>query len=160
MAAPSDFPHLPLILSRRGRAKLPRGGKQDRETVLNSTTHRSQHATQLGGQVDANLKTWQQRQAERAAAGLPVQPGIPLLLEIDPGLDLDKLRTALGFEIVSTYGDTLVPIADRWTRRWAAGEERAVKGALKAVAKVSGAERAPWFEMYAVKAADPHGRGE
>jgi len=70
---------------------------------------------------------------------------------------LTRLLETLGFEIVSTYGDTLVPIADRWTRRWAAVEERAVKGVLKAVAKVGGAQRAPWFEMYAVKAADANG---
>ena len=70
---------------------------------------------------------------------------------------LTRLLETMGFEIVSTYGDTLVPIADRWTRQWAAAEERAVKAALKAIAKVGGAERAPWFEMYAVKAADARG---
>ena len=64
---------------------------------------------------------------------------------------LTRLLETFGFEIVSTYGDTLVPIADRWTRRWGAVEERAVKGVLKAVARIGGAERAPWFEIYGVK---------
>ena len=64
---------------------------------------------------------------------------------------LGRLLDAVGFEVVSTYGDTLVPIADRWTRRWGALEERMVKGVLKAVATIGGAEKAPWFEMYAVR---------
>ena len=64
---------------------------------------------------------------------------------------LGRLLGAVGFEVVSTYGDTLVPIADRWTRRWGALEERLVKGVLRAVTTVAGAERAPWFEMYAVR---------
>jgi hypothetical protein len=62
---------------------------------------------------------------------------------------LRRLLESLGFEIVSTYGDTLVPIADRWTRRWGAAEERMVKGVLRAVGRIGGAERAPWFELYA-----------
>ncbi len=64
---------------------------------------------------------------------------------------LHKLLEATGFQVVSTYGDTLVPIADRWTRRWGAVEERVVKSALKSVTKVAGADKAPWFEMYAVR---------
>jgi SAM-dependent methyltransferase len=62
---------------------------------------------------------------------------------------LTRLLETIGFSIVSTFGDTLVPIADRWTRRWAAAEERAVKAMLKMVAKAGGARRAPWFEVYA-----------
>ncbi len=67
---------------------------------------------------------------------------------------LSRLLETLGFEIVSTYGDTLVPIADRWTRRWGAAEERAVKGVLKTVGRIGGAARAPWFEMYARRKID------
>jgi SAM-dependent methyltransferase len=68
---------------------------------------------------------------------------------------LRRLLEGVGFEIVSLYGDTLVPIADRWTRRWAAAEERAVKSALWAVTRARGrrgAARAPWIEVYARKA--------
>jgi SAM-dependent methyltransferase len=62
---------------------------------------------------------------------------------------LTRLLERTGFEIISTYGDTLVPIADRWTRRWGAAEERAVKAGLKVLARVGGAGAAPWFELYA-----------
>ena len=67
---------------------------------------------------------------------------------------LTRLLEATGFEIITVHGDTLVPIADRWTRPWAALEERAVKSTLRAVTRVAGgwgAEHAPWFEVYARK---------
>jgi len=65
---------------------------------------------------------------------------------------LTRLLDDIGFEVVSAYGDTLVPIADRWTRPWAAAEERAVKAGLWARAQARGPEKAPWIEVYARKA--------
>ncbi len=62
---------------------------------------------------------------------------------------MTRLVEATGFEIAHIHGDTLVPIADRWTRRWAAVEERLAKAALRVLARVAGAEGAPWFEVYA-----------
>ncbi|MDB4951578.1 MAG: hypothetical protein JWM27_4227 [Gemmatimonadetes bacterium] len=59
---------------------------------------------------------------------------------------LAGLLAAFGFEHLRTVGDTLVTVADQWTRPWAAVEEQAVKTALKAVASVA---PAPWFELYA-----------
>ena len=59
---------------------------------------------------------------------------------------LALLLQRAGFEAVRTFGDTLVTVADEWTRPWAAVEEQAVKAALKAVASVA---PAPWFELYA-----------
>jgi SAM-dependent methyltransferase len=53
-----------------------------------------------------------------------------------------------GFDVVSSHGDTLVPIADEWTRGWAAAEERMIKIAMKALAALD-TDGAPWFEMYA-----------
>lgn len=74
------------------------------------------------------------------------------------GYTLSSLRTLArseGFDIVRTVGDTLVPIADRWTRGWARWEERVVKRML-GIAAVGG--RAPWLEVYA-RAGDSHGGG-
>ena len=73
---------------------------------------------------------------------------------------LTRLLEATGFEIITVHGDTLVPIADRWTRPWAALEERAVKSTLRAVTRVAGgwgAEHAPWFEVYARKVGAENG---
>jgi SAM-dependent methyltransferase len=64
---------------------------------------------------------------------------------------LGRLLLECGFEITKVHGDTLVPIADRWTRRWAAIEEWLVKGALRALAR-GGRLEAPWIEVYARRA--------
>lgn len=61
---------------------------------------------------------------------------------------LARLLTTTGYSVVRVRGDALVRLADRWTRGWAALEERAVKTML-----IAGAARvpswAPWFEMFA-----------
>ncbi len=72
---------------------------------------------------------------------------------------LTRLLNATGFEVIHSRGDTLVPIADRWTRRWAAAEERGVKALLRIVSAVRGPERAPWIELYARKIRPEAGPG-
>ena len=69
---------------------------------------------------------------------------------------LERFTTALveqlGFRVVHVTGDVLVPIADKWTKPWAAVEERGLKRAVRAVvARVARGERslAPWLEVYA-----------
>ena len=73
--------------------------------------------------------------------------GFPYRHGFTPG-SLARLLEATGFAVTRTWGDALVPIADRWTRPWAALEERAVKRALRLVARVA-PDAAPWFEVYA-----------
>ncbi len=51
-----------------------------------------------------------------------------------------------GFEIVTVYGDTLVPIADEWTTTFGAIEERLVKQGERVVQH---GWSAPWVEVYA-----------
>ena len=41
-----------------------------------------------------------------------------------------------------------MPIADEWTRGWAAAEERMIKRAMKTLAALD-SDGAPWFEVYA-----------
>jgi len=64
---------------------------------------------------------------------------------------LAHLLARSGFTLRHVHGDVLVPIADEWTRGWAAVEERLVKLALGVAARAS-ASWAPWLEVYAVKA--------
>jgi 2-polyprenyl-3-methyl-5-hydroxy-6-metoxy-1,4-benzoquinol methylase len=56
-----------------------------------------------------------------------------------------------GMRVEQVVGDVLVPIADRWTKRWAALEERLVKRLIGAGARISRGDKplAPWFEVYA-----------
>ncbi|HEY4304222.1 MAG TPA: class I SAM-dependent methyltransferase [Gemmatimonadaceae bacterium] len=62
---------------------------------------------------------------------------------------LARLLTELGFTIRRIRPDVLVPIADEWTLRWAAREERVMKRAMLAAA-IADRTLAPWFEIYAV----------
>ena len=64
---------------------------------------------------------------------------------------LTRLLTDVGFGDVRFHGDALVPIADRWTRRWARVEERVVKTVLRGTARSSrlGRRFSPWLEAYA-----------
>jgi hypothetical protein len=64
---------------------------------------------------------------------------------------LGRLVERNGMRVEHVQGDVLVPIADRWTKRWAALEERLVKRVMAAGAKLSRGDKplAPWFELYA-----------
>lgn len=70
---------------------------------------------------------------------------------------ITRLLDQRGFQVERIVGDVLVPIADRWTRRWAMAEERVVKALLKPLTRADGRMRlAPWMEVYArVKPANP-----
>ena len=59
---------------------------------------------------------------------------------------LSRLLRESGFEIVHVYGDTLVPVADEWTTRYGAVEERVVKRLLRVVRR---GWSAPWVEVFA-----------
>jgi hypothetical protein len=64
---------------------------------------------------------------------------------------LSRLVERNGMRVEQVVGDVLVPIADRWTRRWATLEERLVKRVIGAGARISRGDKplAPWFELYA-----------
>ena len=64
---------------------------------------------------------------------------------------LARLLQRSGFVVERVVGDVLVPIADQWTRPWAALEERISKRAMGIAARLSRGDRAlaPWIEIYA-----------
>jgi 2-polyprenyl-3-methyl-5-hydroxy-6-metoxy-1,4-benzoquinol methylase len=64
---------------------------------------------------------------------------------------LGRLLRDVGLEVVRVHGDTLVPIADRFTKPWAGAEERLVKGALRLARglHLTPASASPWIEVYA-----------
>jgi SAM-dependent methyltransferase len=72
--------------------------------------------------------------------------GFPYRFGFTPA-SLGLLASRSGLVVHQVHGDTLVPIADRWTRPWAAIEERAVKRVLSLASKLGAG--APWFELYA-----------
>ena len=107
----NDFGHLPLPLKYQGIPKYNGGGKPSAQTTRNKN-NRQVHGTTLKNQ-SANLsRFWKQRQEERVQQNLPPIPGgIPVLLQVDPKADIDFLRSAFGFEIVSELDEGYIIIA-------------------------------------------------
>lgn len=113
MPVAHGFEHLPLIRTFKGPAKLNGGGKTAPQTIANKKA-RQAHSAALEVAADAFIANWQTRKAQRQAAGqaLPDIPaGIPLLLQVDPGFDLDALREKFNFEIVSEQEEGYVIVA-------------------------------------------------
>jgi SAM-dependent methyltransferase len=71
--------------------------------------------------------------------------GFPYRYGFTPA-SLSRMLQRLGFTVIATHAEVLVPTADRWTRRWAAWEERALQAVLRRFRRASAA---PWFEVYA-----------
>lgn len=108
MPGSNNFEHLPLVLRYDGLAKLHGGGKSDLQTEANKLD-RSGHSLRIGQQSQEQVQSWSQQQEAREADGMPPVPsGIPLLLRVDPNLDVDKLRHHFEFEILGADTDGYV----------------------------------------------------
>lgn len=106
-----SFPHLRFVSQTKGTAKLVSGGETNEQTRTNKTD-RAGHSASMSRAADTALSDWKKQQEERGQQGLPaLAAGVPLLLKIDPGLDLDQLRSQLGFEIVSEEEGGFVIVA-------------------------------------------------
>lgn len=111
MSGAHNFEHLPLLLRYRGRARLRGGGETNPQTLANKNA-RQAHSAALQGAAQALSGNWKQRQAQRQGQALPVIPnGIPILLKVDTGLDLDVLRERFDFEIVAEQEEGYVIVA-------------------------------------------------
>jgi len=111
MPGAHDFEHLPLLLRYKGRARLRGGGKTNPQTLANRNA-RQAHSTALQGAAQKLSGNWKQRQAQRQGQALPVIPnGMPILLRVDTGLDLDVLRERFDFEIVAEQEEGYVIVA-------------------------------------------------
>ena len=105
------FQHLPLLLRYQGGAILRGGGRTADQTNINRANFVA-HADSLRGSASSASGSWQARQTAREQDNLPdLGKGIPVLLQVDPGLDLDDLRKHFGFEIVSEQEDGYVIVA-------------------------------------------------
>ncbi|MDD4803089.1 MAG: hypothetical protein PHF24_09155 [Syntrophomonas sp.] len=105
-----NFSHLPLPLVLRGIPKLFGGGTPSDRTVQNKN-NRPEHGAYIKRRSAELLRFWKERRDERAGHNLPeIAGGIPLLLEIDPEVDIEFLR-GLGFEIVAELEDGFIIVA-------------------------------------------------
>jgi hypothetical protein len=106
-----NFEHLPLLMRRQGPARLSGGSKSSPQTVANRQSA-ANHSAALQTAATGVVRNYKEHREEREALGRPVLPsGIPLLLQIDPSLDLDKLRHFFNFEIVSEEDEGFVIVA-------------------------------------------------
>jgi len=111
MPPANPFPHLPLLLRYQGDARIPGGGGESEQTKTNKA-NASTHSETLRGKGGSAAGSWQSRQSQRQQNGLPIlAQGMPILLKIDPSLDLDILRDKFSFEIVSEQEDGYVIVA-------------------------------------------------
>ncbi len=105
------YPHLRFLSRVTGRAKLPGGGKTSEQTLKNKAD-RAGHSAAMSGAASGALSDWKKQQEARERQGLPtLATGVPLLLQIDPSLDLGKLTQHLGFEIVAEQEQGFVIVA-------------------------------------------------
>lgn len=114
MPGAHNFEHLPLLLRYQGKARLRGGGDPSPQTLANKGAQRQAHSVALDTAAQALSANWQARKAQRLAGdqALPDIPaGIPILLQIDTGLDLDALRAKFQFEIVAEQEDGYVIVA-------------------------------------------------
>jgi hypothetical protein len=112
MPASHQFEYLPLILRDRGPARFPPAPQAPDPATASNKTNRAGHSLILRNRAGTIVASWQSRKAQRLADGLPtIEAGIPLLLKIDPSLDLDELRHFFQFEIVSEQEDGFVIVA-------------------------------------------------
>ena len=110
MAENNDFTHLPLPLLFQGKPKLRGGGAASAQTKRN-TANRIAHGGYVKRRSAELSRFWKERRAERSENALPeIETGIPILLEIDPSVDIDFLR-GLGFEIVCEIEEGFIIVA-------------------------------------------------
>ncbi len=106
-----NFEHLRLLRRYLGPAKLRGGGTQSPQTLANKNA-RQAHSQQLQNAAQTLTTQWQERKAQRLEGELPAIPkDIPILLQVDPGLDLDVLREKFAFEIVAEQEEGYVIVA-------------------------------------------------
>jgi hypothetical protein len=102
MADKRSFDYLKLLRRENGLANLSGGGPTANKRTLDNRTDRTTHSTNLRTTtesfVESHRKINELRKSEKL---LELTAGIPLLLEVDPALDIDKLRHYFNFEIVS-----------------------------------------------------------
>jgi Subtilase family len=111
MPGQHNFEHLPLLLRYQGRARLKGFGSPSPQTVANRNA-RQAHSDSLLTSAQSLKANWETRKAQSLQEGVPVIPqGIPILLQVDPSLDLDVLREKFAFEIVAEQEDGYVIVA-------------------------------------------------
>lgn len=106
-----QFPHLPLPWIAQDRAKLRGGGGQP-ETERQNLANRTAHYASLRKGWGESTAAYNQYLEIRKERGYPeIDAGIPFLVKVEEDADLDFLRSAFQFEIVSQQEDGFVLVS-------------------------------------------------
>ncbi len=109
MQTKSSFSHLKLVKVKSGAPNLSGGGDQSEKTKELKKNNAS-HALYLKEQVQSLKEHFVElKRQEDSEEAIP--SGVPLLLKVDPQVDVEYLRTSFGFEIVSEQEDGFVIVA-------------------------------------------------
>jgi len=108
VAPDRTFQHLTLLLRYQGRARLTGGGRQSPETLANKNARKA-HSDYLHDAAQSLSDSWRKRKEQRKDDFIP--KGIPILLKVDPGLELNALREKFAFEIVAEQEEGYVIVA-------------------------------------------------
>ncbi len=112
MADKRSFDYLKLLRRENGLANLSGGGPSADKQTLDNRTDRTTHSTNLRTTTESFVESHRKITELRKSEKLPeLTGGIPLLLQVDPGLDIDKLRHHFNFEIVSEEEGGFVIVA-------------------------------------------------
>ena len=97
----SGFPHLQLLRRDIRPARFPPGFSSD-QRVSENRRNRGTHAARLRRSVEEILTDYHRRSEERREAGLPaIESGIPFVVEVPEGYDLDELISRFKIEVVA-----------------------------------------------------------
>lgn len=104
------LPHLSVPLIFEGIPVLTGGGSaSEQEKKLKQD--RVNHSAYLNKTSNTARQYWSKMLSERGDDSPKLPVGIPLLIRVEPGIDLDFMRTAFDFEVVAEHDDGIVIVA-------------------------------------------------
>lgn len=107
-----EFEHLKIPHEHSGKAKLGRGGAASLRSRQNEANPQ-QHSDFILGKSRRLNDYWRQIREERQQRNEPeLPPEVPMLIQVDPRMDLDAVRSAFDFEIVAEYEDGYLVVAN------------------------------------------------
>lgn len=106
-----EFPHIPIPLVRSERAKL-RGGGEKPGQQIEIEKDRQGHYDRIKRNLTGTENAYFAYRKKRNELGYPeFEAGIPLLIRVEEDEDIEFLRSAFSFEIVSQQDDGYVIVA-------------------------------------------------
>lgn len=100
-APEADFPHLKLLFRDKGAARFHGGGEPDPRVALNKQ-NRQNHSRSLQERLEGLQRRWVEWRTDREKAGFPpIKGGIPFVVELASGLDLDELVDRFDLDVVA-----------------------------------------------------------